>query len=82
MCSTQHSLFLFTCKATLFGNSVGLFCDCQHSGTSDGRCGNTTGLVDESWIVKDLKAECKRRGMVGYSGRNKADLIRTLNRGN
>lgn len=35
--------------------------------------------VDESWTVKKLRAECKRRGMVGYSYLNKDGLISELN---
>lgn len=35
--------------------------------------------VDGSWTVVALKAECKSRGMVGYSRLLKAGLIRALN---
>lgn len=35
--------------------------------------------VDVSWKVVALKAECKRRGMVGYSRLLKDGLIRALN---
>lgn len=37
-------------------------------------------VVDESWTKKQLQDECKRRGL-GYSGKNKAALIRALKTG-
>ncbi|CAM9650349.1 unnamed protein product [Hapterophycus canaliculatus] len=39
------------------------------------------GAADESWTNKELQAECKRRGIVGYSGLNKALLLQALNTG-
>lgn len=39
------------------------------------------GPVDETWTKKDLQAECKRRGMTGYSRFNKASLLRALETG-
>lgn len=34
--------------------------------------------VDSSWTVADLRAEAKRRGLTGYSGKNKSQLLRQL----
>ncbi|CAM9308012.1 unnamed protein product [Pylaiella littoralis] len=39
------------------------------------------GAVNDSWTVTQLQAECKRRGILGYSRLNKAALIRALNTG-
>lgn len=39
------------------------------------------GAVDETWAKKELQAECKRRGMTGYSRLNKASLLRALQTG-
>ncbi|CAM9716829.1 unnamed protein product [Ectocarpus fasciculatus] len=36
------------------------------------------GAVDETWTKKELQAECKRRGIAGYSRLNKAALLRAL----
>ncbi|CBJ31363.1 expressed unknown protein [Ectocarpus siliculosus] len=39
------------------------------------------GAVDETWTKKELQAECKRRGITGYSRLNKASLLRALQTG-
>lgn len=39
------------------------------------------GAVDDSWTVKELQAECRRRGIPGYSRLNKASLLRALKTG-
>ncbi|CAM9703737.1 unnamed protein product [Ectocarpus sp. 8 AP-2014] len=39
------------------------------------------GAVDETWTKKELQAECKRRGIAGYSRLNKALLLRALQTG-
>ncbi|CAB1096770.1 unnamed protein product [Ectocarpus sp. CCAP 1310/34] len=40
------------------------------------------GAVDKTWTKKELQAECKRRGIAGYSRLNKASLLRALQTGN
>jgi hypothetical protein len=35
---------------------------------------------DASWTVADLRAEAKRRGLTGYSGKTKAQLLAQLRR--
>jgi lysophospholipase len=35
---------------------------------------------DSSWTVADLRAEAKRRGLTGYSGKSKAQLLAQLRR--
>jgi hypothetical protein len=38
------------------------------------------GAPDDTWTVADLRAEAKRRGMTGYSRKNKAQLLEELGR--
>jgi hypothetical protein len=38
----------------------------------------TERVPDDSWTVADLRAEAKRRGLTGYSGKTKAQLLAEL----